>query len=72
MAKDFLTVLLTDFGHVNFQFSEFTVRMQVRAEHCYVNVTLKTLNQKEAILFIQFYWDVCLFKNMNFTYVHPG
>lgn len=46
------------------EFSQFneelqSVRMQAGAEHWYINVTLKALSQKEAGLFIQFYWDVC-------------
>lgn len=39
--------------------------MQARAERCYTNVTLKAGSQKEAVSFIHFYWDVCLFENMN-------
>ena len=59
------------------EFSQFSgelqsVWTQARAEHCYTNVTFQALSQKEALLFIQFYWDVCLFENINFTYVHPG
>lgn len=59
------------------EFSQFngglqSVQMQAMAERCYVNVTLTALSQKEAVLFIQFYWDVCLFENMNFPYVYSS
>lgn len=48
------------------------MQMHARAERPYTDMTLKALSQKEAALFIQFYWDTCLFENMNFTYVRPG
>lgn len=57
------------------EFSQFTgrfqwVRVQAQAEPCYINVTLKALSQK--VLFTHFYWDMCLFEDMNFTSIHPS